>query len=334
MKKQILVPLDGSALSERAIPHAVAHAHAMCRSLILVRAAPPPVTEGAIAWSAPPSVATWETWQTEIDVAQNYLWAAARRLEAEGLGIETAVLETEPAQGIINYAETHPEVAMIAMSTHGRSGLNRWVFGSVAERVIHAAPVPTLIVRAHGEVSTHGHGPDEEVHAQAQYRTIVVPLDGSEFAAQALNPANTVAGVLGATLVLVCAAPERPIYLGGVGMPPVEIEWQDEAAHMQAYLAEKAAELKAEGLKVETQVVYGPPAQTILDVCHNVGADLVVMATHGRSGFQRLWLGSVALKVLHSATQPLLLIRSKERVEMPAREYAEATLGTPASAGA
>lgn len=88
---------------------------------------------------------------------QPYLSEVAGKLEAAGFSVRTEVVESNPAEAIIHYAEGHPTIGMIAMATHGRSGLGRWLMGSVAEKVLHVAPVPLLLVRSH-EVYQQAHG--------------------------------------------------------------------------------------------------------------------------------------------------------------------------------
>jgi nucleotide-binding universal stress UspA family protein len=115
---------------------------------------------------------------------------------------------------------------------------------------------------------------------------------------------------------------ERAAAVGGVVPPhlsPAQHAERDRIAH---YLTTTAAGLEAGGLRVETQVLYGHPAEAILRDGDYSEADLIVMATHGRSGLQQLWLGSVALKVVQGTTRPVLLVRAQaatERVKEPVR---------------
>jgi len=144
------------------------------------------------------------------------------------------------------------------------------------------------------------------------YKKILVPLDGSQLAKKALDPAEKLAKTFGAEIILFQVVPFMPIYGSPELVTPLIIdEKQKEAA--ERYLANLADEMKKEGYKVTTVVRIGQQvAVEIIDFAKGSGVDLVVMCTHGRSGITRWVLGSVALKVLTRAETPILLLRSKE----------------------
>lgn len=305
MKPQILIPLDGSPLAESVIPQVAAVARLISGGVTLLRAAPMPVLFEAVAGGIAPTISSAELWQQEYDEAHAYLKEAVKRPEFEGLPVKAEIIEDQPAHAIVEYAR-NAEVAMVAMATHGRTGLSRWVFGSVAEKVLHAAPKPLLLVRPHEG--------DSHTEAQIEYNRILVPLDGSDFAEQALEWARVLAEPTKALLVLVSAIPERTstAFEHKPGARWTETALRAGVDKASCYLLKLAESLRSEGLKVHTKAVEGPPAETILDASGKERADLIVMATHGRSGLQRLWLGSVALKVAQSATIPVLLVRAHE----------------------
>jgi nucleotide-binding universal stress UspA family protein len=147
------------------------------------------------------------------------------------------------------------------------------------------------------------------------YRTITVPLDGSAVAEQALHPAQTIAAATGAALVLLSVAPSAasipPVEGAGVIPPWTAGEFQAQTEQLAAYLVEKARELEAGGQVVRAKLVKGSPDEAILHAGDEEHADLIVMATHGRSGLQRLWLGSVARKVTQGTRLPVLLVRAQ-----------------------
>ena len=228
--------------------------------------------------------------------------------QALGIAARPEVLAAgDVASAIVARAERDPHTSMIAMATHGRSGLGRWVLGSVAEKVLEAAPKPLLLVRAsaHAAASTN-----------VSYRTIVVPLDGSPFAEQALGQAQAIAAATGAALALVAVVPLLDdAALAEVGVVPSQAsaERQAEIEQLSRYLPGVAARLEAEGFTVRPHVVGGAPAEEILHASAAEHADLIVMATHGHTGVQRLWLGSVATKVVRSADRSVLLVRAHEQ---------------------
>lgn len=159
MKKQILVPLDGSGLAEMALPHAVRLAQATSNELTLLQVVPPFVLYDPMGVGAVPSPATWDAWEDEPARAREYLRGLADALSKQGVSTDTIVLEGDPAGTIVEYTKQHPEVQMIAMATHGRSGIRRWIMGSVAERVLHSSPVPLLLVRAFEKDISVAEGP-------------------------------------------------------------------------------------------------------------------------------------------------------------------------------
>ncbi|MDQ6740172.1 MAG: universal stress protein, partial [Actinomycetota bacterium] len=142
--------------------------------------------------------------------------------------------------------------------------------------------------------------------APAVYRTILGAVDGSPFAEEALDQAFALARVTGATLVLVGAV--APVFTGTDPLPPAL--HQAATDDMQTYLARTALRLENLGLTVDTQLMHGPPAEAILATADRSGADLILLATHGRSGWQQVRFGSVALKVVQAAQQPVWLVRA------------------------
>lgn len=319
--REVLVPLDGSALAEAVLPQALNYARITSGALVLLRAANAPYMPWLAFGGAPQIDADLveEMWQTEIDQAHGYLDDVAQRLDSSGLPVRLEVLRGEPAQAIVGYIEQHSQVRLAAMATHGRSGLRGWVLGSVAEKVLHASPKPLLLVRpAASEAAMQ-----VQLHlAPAQvYRTILVPLDGSPFAEQALDQARQLASLTGAELVLVTVMLGSANYMSEtVDTEPWAMADRHTAERLGAYLADTAEQLRAAGLSASTQLVYGYPPEEILKVGEQEQADLIVMATHGRGGLQRLWLGSVALKMVQASSLPILVVRPTEiggEVDLP-----------------
>lgn len=303
-----------------ALPDAVAVSRATGYGIVLLRVVPPPVVVNSSAWAIAPTVNVWEDWEQEVNAEGDYLAVVGERLRNMGIEVTAKLLEDDPASAIVNYAEQHPDVAMVVMSTHGRGGLSRWLLGSVAEKVLHALPVPLLLVRSREDEIV----PPE--FTAPEYKSLLVPLDGSGFAEQALDYAEKLAAVTGARLTLATAVPEGPV-LGELVTPPaLPTVWEDEANKMKAYLGEVADGLRARGITVDTRVEYGLPADVLLHVADAVQADLVVMATHGRSGLPRLWLGSVAMKTVQVCHRPVLLVRARQEIRHaePADEHATA----------
>src|SRR5581483_980156 len=315
MLQTILVPLDGSRLAEQALPYAMRLARSSGGRLVLVQAtltAPLPGQAELVARAAATRRA-----EIELDVLVD-------RLRGEGLTAEARVYYENAATAILD-AAAQEDADVIVMSTHGRSGLGRWIYGSVADRVLRTAPIPVLFVPA----ACAGNWPTDRP------LRVLVPLDGSPLAEEALGPAGELAQALGAELLLlqVLEYPLPPVADGGTYLPP----WDQDAdlAAARRYLDEVAGALRAEGRTVTVLAVAAPPSSvgqavaTIAAVSHDEQADVIVMATHGRGGLARLVMGSVGTGVLQHATVPVLLVRPAAIRAAAATPTAEqATVGT------
>ncbi len=146
MYQRILVTLDQSGLAEKALPHAVAVAQAMEAPLHLLCVVP------VVNQDAMREAGAAFDWEAEGEAAGEYLDGICSRIEGEGLTCTATVRQGDIAEEILRYCE-ETESDLIVMSTHGRSGLGRWVYGSIADRVLRYADVPVLLVRAAGNTS-------------------------------------------------------------------------------------------------------------------------------------------------------------------------------------
>jgi nucleotide-binding universal stress UspA family protein len=314
MTRQILVPLDGSALAEAVLPQAAALAHTNDAELTLFRVVAPTELGQTNGWGPVPATIRAGWVEAALAHVSAELEAVAVPLRSIGLVAQTEVLVAgDVASAIIGRAERDSRTLMIAMATHGRSGVGRWVLGSVAEKVLLGAPTPLLLVQAR-----------EAASADVCYRTIVVPLDGSAFAEQALGQAQALASATRATLVLVTVVPMlEDIALAEAGVVPAWLaaERQAEVEYLRGYLTRIAARLESEGFVVRPRLVGGTTAEEILHVSIEEHADLIVMATHGHTGWQRLWLGSVATKLVRSAHLPVLLVRPQDQTDRMAATH-------------
>ncbi len=306
MQPQILVPLDGSPRAEAILPLVVPLAGAGGLGLTLLQIVPREAgIDPLVGMRLPPDVLAERAQATRAG-ATDYLTDVARRNEAPGRPVRVVVLEGEPAAIIGQYAAEHADVRLIAMATHGRRGLSRWMAGSVAEAVVAEAIVPLLLLRA---------AQPEPPPAPPVLRTILVPLDGSAFAEQALDQAAALAGALGAGLVLVTAVTAgdmAPVEMGEVPFWEMQ-ERQGEVDRLVLYQQHQIERLAPTGLHMRAQVAEGRPATVINRMAAEVGADLIVMATHGRTGFARLRMGSVALEVVETTDRPVFLLHAARR---------------------
>lgn len=147
MYDPIMLTLDGSELAEKAIPHAVAIAKKFGARLLVVRVVPPVVQPLDVDYGMSAPYGYEKIIEAEVQGANDYLASIVKTLEAEGLTVETATPLGEPATAILDIADQQG-VGLIVMATHGRTGFQRLVFGSVADRVLREAEVPVLLIRA------------------------------------------------------------------------------------------------------------------------------------------------------------------------------------------
>ncbi len=143
--KHILVPLDGSQLAELALEDALALAALSDADVTLLRVIPP-MDEVIIAGEH--TIVLDEQRELKQEQAEAYLASVCQRKECRNLLMQTAIEFGPVGETIIDYAREHP-IDLIVMATHGRSGLSRWFMGSVADKVIHGANQPVLLVRAY-----------------------------------------------------------------------------------------------------------------------------------------------------------------------------------------
>ena len=299
MYHTMLVPLDGSAFSERALPMATALAQTMNAQLVLVRAASASVFPGA-----DPTEAQCQA----VEEAEAYLWAVATGLSEQGLSVEVAVPYGDAAESILLEVGLH-SADLVVMCTHGRSGLGRWIYGSVAEQVLARSAAPVLLVHPTGEVATLGPEPKQAA--------LLVTLDGSAFAETALPHAATLAHAFGGTILLLRTVEPSMLAYNYPIMGLVRESLAREHREAEAYLEEVAQHLRNDGLSVQTTVQAGWPSDIIVYRGAALGPRLIVMATHGRTGVARLILGSVALEVVRRSPLPILLVRPTELAETP-----------------
>jgi nucleotide-binding universal stress UspA family protein len=279
MLNKILVPLDGTPVGEAALPYARSLARRSGATLVLVRA----VSNAR-----------------GIEAAEAYIEAQADALISQGFTVETGVPYGPPATWIPSEVELR-DADLIVMATHDRANADRWIHGSVAEAVVSHAQVPVVVVRAIG-----GRPP---LFGQTD-TTLVVPLDGSEFAEAALPVAREFAWLLGARLVLVgVVADPSQVLVGEIPMYAyTEDDFGEAEAEVREYLA-RAAKRIASRVPVETVLRVGDASVEIAAEVAQRGAAAVVMATHGRTGLARSIVGSVAGNILHRSAGPVILVR-------------------------
>lgn len=290
----VVVPLDGSELAEEALPYGNSIASRLGIELLLVQV----ITNDAPGGSA--------------ESAREYLTQAAATL---GDTVRTSLRMGDVAEQIIEAADEATE-ALIVMTTRGRSGISRWLYGSIADRVVREAECPVLLVR-----SGMKRAEDGSIHK------IVVPLDGSQHAEAALRPAVELAHAFDAQLDLVRVVDQTQWYslmspepvASASAANAINEMMQQLSAEAQQYIVDVSDRLKqADDVAPAGVALEGIPADQILAYERDQNADLVVMSTHGRSGVNRVVFGSVAERVLRQGQTPVLMVRPSG--EIPERE--------------
>lgn len=144
MYTKILVPLDGSELAECVLPHVKAIAAGRSTAQVVLLRVVEPLPAGT-----PPAVDFEIVQKAGVKTAEEYLARTKTELIKEGLNVEAKVLIGRPAETIIEFAQRN-KVDLITLATHGRSGITRWVLGSVADRLVRSSSVPVLLIRPKG----------------------------------------------------------------------------------------------------------------------------------------------------------------------------------------
>ena len=297
--EKILVPLDGSPLAQAILPYVMLVAKGFRSHVILFH-----VAETALDHEDPDQKAhADETVERIRPLAENYLAGVADEFRGEGIDVETKVAKGRAAAQIVEYAEQE-DVRLIAMSTHGRSGLARLVMGSTVDRTLRACARPVLLVRPCDEGASG--------EAARRFSKIIVPLDGSNAAEAALPIAEELAKALGLEIILIqVIGIEIPVAFGAVTpdswpVPTHLLERLDVVA--SGYLTGLANMLKNKGLTVQWDVLRGAAGPRVVEFAKEAPDSLVAMTTHGHSGFRRWVLGSVADEVMRKGGDPVLVI--------------------------
>ena len=299
MFRKILVPLDGSDEAEAILPYVSHIASGMDLEVTLLSV----MDRGATEMSETYFSRLYERAEQE---AKGRLHNAAHQLQQEGVRTEELVV-TGRADSEITEAADRLGCNLIAMSTHGRSLLGRGILGSVADRIVHTARIPVLTITPDKVRAYHG--------SDTLVTKLVVPLDGSALAETVLPHVREIASKLDYKVVLLRVV--RPLHYFWVGEHPPEID--EENAHMEnearAYMEATAEKLSQDGIDVEWRVLVGHPTTIVLEQVRDIPHSIVTLTTHGRSGFRRWLIGSLAESLVRSGGDPVLIVPPEEQAE-------------------
>lgn len=298
MIKKVLVPLDGSPVAESILPYVELIARGAGAEITLL--------------TSIQAEHSWDDEHVTVDMdaataeASAYLESQCERLQAGGLIANVNINYGAEADAIIGWA-AEEAADLIAMTTHGRTGLKRWILGSVAHKVLHGTSRPLLLVRA-----------EEPGPRQApQIDRILVPLDGSPLSLSILPYVEDLADALSANLVVYNAVPPLDLpFAAEVGPAPRGSAIDAMLDQGRSFTAAVAGEIEARGkVKAQSVVTVGFPVREIVQVSQDVNAGLIALATHGRSGFDRWVVGSVADGIVRRSGLPCLVVRPEEAAE-------------------
>ena len=293
MFTRLLVPLDGSPIAEKALPHARALERMLQLPVTLLA-----VVETAADFSGEKAAYLDTLIEGGVRTAQEYLEKISKTFS--GAAIQYTVEKGRVEDAIIMNAAAG---TLITMATHGRSGLGRWLLGSITEKVVRGAHNPVLIVRANEETSSAG---------EAAPDSIIVPLDGSTLAESVLIYVVELAKAFHAKVTLLRSYSLKQIIFSFEEYHP-DLDGLKGALRWEAasYLNQKVVELKSRGLPdVFCSVIEGDAAETIIETGNGAANTLIAMSTQSGSTIKHWVLGSVTEKVLRHANNPVLTIRT------------------------
>jgi nucleotide-binding universal stress UspA family protein len=299
MYTKIVVALDGSAIAEAVLPYAEAFAAGFKASVELMSV----IDIGAMTIHVPADKVKEldAIIATEEKKCASYLENVAKRFARSHT--ECRVVHGTPAETILESTSKDRDT-LITMATHGRSGAQRWLLGSVAEKVLRGTTQPLFLVRA----AAAQESPHQIINS------IVVPLDGSALAERILPTVSNWARALDVEVTLIRAF-ELPaaMYSGSeVYIPDYDAMRQNARHEAAAYLKEKEVALVREGVRtVSTLALEGAAADEIISFAQTAPRAVVAMSTHGRSGVRRWILGSVTEKVVRHGADPVLVVRGQ-----------------------
>lgn len=294
--KHLLVPLDGSRLAEAVLPAALALARRLDALVTLIH----------VVEVNPPRDVHGEQHLKNPDQACTYLAEVARRAFPPDLHVETHIHRAEVedvARSIVEHeGELNPD--LIVMCTHGQGGLYTRFFGSIAQQIITLGRTPVLLIHPSQDAKAGGFGCSH----------LLVPLDGNPEHEMGLHVAKELAQPCRAELHLAMVVPTLSTLRGqqaaaGRLLPGVMstlLDMDQEAAEER--LRQQVVQLQSLGLDAEFEVRRGDPARVIVRTARRIHADLIVLGTHGKSGMDAFWSGSVAAEVSSRSKTPLLLV--------------------------
>ena len=313
--RHLLVPLDGSALAESALPWAVAVAQALAARVTLLRVVETPAL--SIATSHHHDAVDWQMRRAE---AQSQLVRIDRDLKAREVTSAIELLEGRPPEKIIDFARAQ-HVDLIVLASHGEGGLTGWTLSSTALMVVARSHTSVLVVPSHAAQGQR--------IGEVRVRRLLVPLDCSPRAECVLPLATALARAQGAEVILahVVPEPEMPRRLPPSAEDLALVSRLTERNRLEAerYLRELRARLVDQKVRAGTRIVVASRrARAIRAMADEADVDLILVSAHGQTGDARERYGSVAGRLLEEGGRPIIVLQDlgPRRVPTPAEEAA------------
>jgi len=315
MFHHIIVPLDESLLAEQAIPIAAHIARASGGSLRFIHVVHDPID---YAWQyGEEALVSKNIVEADYSRMENYLKQITGRSDLQGIQVATEVLSGNPAQAILNASKAN-KADLIVICSHGYTGVKRWLLGSIARKLLHQSTIPTLLLHP----TADGHA--TSIQANQDHVRVMVPLDGSSFAEEALAPAAALSGMLS-------SSSQGTLHLASI-LPisksdkPHSPEHEKSIKQAQGYLMALEQHLfPAEGTEpqpyITTSITLNPDiAHALVELAESgkgaeqsgeqlPACDIIAIATHGRGALARWAIGSITERVLDTTRLPVLVIR-------------------------
>jgi len=282
MYERILVPLDGSELAEQAIPYVEWLARKFNSEVIVLTAC-----------------LAGDSLERAL---KEYIERRAEKIQSLGIKARSACIEGEPAASIIDFAGKN-EVSLIAISTHGRTGVSQWLLGSIANKVVQRSHIPVFLVRSSQPARTP---------ADKELRKILLTLDGSHFSEAIIPYVERLAKVTDSEVALlrVIEPAKLPQLAAYADREKYEKDFMAKLKkEAKRYLDKKKTAMKSKGIKVNSALLEGKADETILQYAEDKSVNLIALTTHGFSGISKWAYGSVASRIIEASSKPTLLVR-------------------------
>jgi nucleotide-binding universal stress UspA family protein len=301
MFERILIPLDGSSRAEIIL--------AQLKPLLKCKGTNVLIVQGVYGGLSMARMDSGKLAAERTAEAVSYLEHIVHRLVADGIQSRGIVKRESPEDAILGAAK-ELGVDLIAMTTHGRAGFQRWMMGTVTEKVLRSAEVPLLVFHSFKRTPDGASVP--LAGEPVIFRSILIPIDVGEKSLAIVPWIERLAKVYHSEVVLLNVKPVGPPDDTGppaTPAPPGAVESKADLP-IPPTVSQARERLAAAGLNVRTLMMEGNPTDQILAAASTGEFDLIAMATHGRSVLRRWVMGSFAERILRSSPIPIFVVPS------------------------